>query len=457
VVGIDSPNVPEYALAFHGIARAGGIVTTINPLFTAEEVGKQLADSNARFLITVPPLLAKAKAAAAMSGIEEIFTFGEADDAAAATPFSALLDPSAPLARVEIDPANDIIVMPYSSGTTGMPKGVMLTHRNLVANICQTLPVEPCSPHDVICGVLPFFHIYGMIVVMSMGLRVGGTVVTMPRFDLPAFLSMFQTYGVTRANLVPPIILALAKHPIVDRYDLSKLRWITSGAAPLGADVQLACAQRLGCVVRQGYGLTETSPVTHTVPIPPAPQKPGSVGPPLPNTEVKIVDLVTSEELGSETDGEVWIRGPQVMKGYFNNPEATRNMITDDGWLRTGDIGRCDDNGYLTIVDRAKELIKYKGFQVAPAELEAVLLRHPAIADVAVIGVPDAEAGEVPKAYIVRAGDITPDEITKYLAEHVAPYKKVRHIEFRDAIPKSASGKILRRVLRAEHLGAQPS
>jgi len=453
VVALDSPNLPEYALAFHGIASAGGIVTTVNPLFTAEELGKQLADSHARFLITVPPLLAKARAAAALSSIEEIFVMGEAEGA---TPFAALLAAGAPAVNVPIDPATDIVVMPYSSGTTGLPKGVMLTHRNLVANVCQMLPVEPCDQHDVLCGVLPFFHIYGMIVVMSRGLRVGATIVTLPRFELEAFLGMFQNYGVTRANLVPPIILALAKHPLVERYNLSRLRWVMSGAAPLGPDVQAACEARIGCSVRQGYGLTETSPVTHTVPPPPAAQKAGCVGPPIPNTEVKIVDLVTGQTLGPGEDGEVWIRGPQVMKGYFNNTEATRNMITPDGWLRSGDIGHCDEDGYLTIVDRAKELIKYKGFQVAPAELEAVLLRHPAIADAAVIGIPDEEAGEVPMAFIVRSHDITADDVAAWLAEHVAPYKKVRRVEFRESIPKSASGKILRRVLKAE-LAAEPA
>jgi acyl-CoA synthetase (AMP-forming)/AMP-acid ligase II len=455
VVALDSPNLPEYALAFLGVAAAGGIVTTVNPLFTAEELGKQLADSQARFLITVPALLAKAKSAAALSATQEIFVIGEAEGA---TPFAVLLDAAASPVNVEIDAANDVVVMPYSSGTTGLPKGVMLTHRNLVANLCQMVPVEPCNPNDVLCGVLPFFHIYGMIVVMSRGIRAGATVVTLPRFELEAFLSMLQTHGVTRANLVPPIILALAKHPAVDRYDLSKLGWIMSGAAPLGSDVQSACAARIGCSVRQGYGLTETSPVSHTVPPAMAAARPGSVGPPIPNTEVKIVDIVTGQELGPGEDGEVWIRGPQVMKGYFNNAEATRNMITPDGWLRSGDIGHCDDEGYLTIVDRAKELIKYKGFQVAPAELEAVLLRHPAIADVAVIGVPDEEAGEVPMAFIVRSRELTAEDVTAYLAEHVAPYKKVRHVQFRDSIPKSASGKILRRVLRAEQqAGTQPA
>lgn len=445
VVALFSPNVPEYALAFHGIAMAGGIVTTLNPLLKAEEVGRQLADAEARFVITVPALLGTVREAAGGTAVEEIFTIGEAEGA---TPLTALLASQGPAPRVEIDPGNDVVVMPYSSGTTGMPKGVMLTHRNLVANLVQTDPVEPCTEDEVASGILPFFHIYGMIVVMSLALRKGATVVTLPRFEQAAFLDSLQRYGVTRANLVPPIILALARHPLVDQYDLSRLRWITSGAAPLSAEVQQACAERIGCIVRQGYGLTETSPVTHTVPPPPAPQKPGTVGPPLPNTEVSIADLATGALLGPGEEGEVRVRGPQVMKGYFKNPGATRAMITEDGWLRTGDIGRCDEDGYLTIVDRAKEMIKYKGFQVAPAELEAVLLRHPAIADAAVIGVPDPEAGEVPKAFIVRSGEISEADVVAFLGKHVAPYKKVRQVAFVDSIPKSASGKILRRLLR---------
>jgi acyl-CoA synthetase (AMP-forming)/AMP-acid ligase II len=446
VVALDSPNSPDYVIAFLGLARAGAIITTISPLFTAEELGKQLAHSRARLLITIPPLIGKASAAQKLSAVEEIYVFGEAEGA---TPFADLLGEERDV-HVPIDPREDIVVMPYSSGTTGMPKGVMLTHRNLVANLVQVGSVECCQENETILGVLPFFHIYGMVVVMGIALRAGATLVTMSRFDLEGFLTALQTYGVTRVYLVPPIILALAKHPIIDRFDLSSLRNIMSGAAPLGADVQETCARRVDCHVRQGYGLTETSPVTHVTPTPPGANKPGSVGPVAPDTEMIIADLVSGEPKSVNEEGEVWVRGPQVMKGYFDNPDATAAMITEDGWLRTGDIGYADEDGYLFIVDRAKELIKYKGFQVAPAEIEALLLTHPAIADVAVIGVPDEEAGEVPMAFIVRAKDVTEESILEFVANNVAPYKKVRYIEFRESIPKSPSGKILRRVLRAE-------
>lgn len=450
VVAIDAPNSIDWVTAFLGISMAGGVITTISPLFTAKELGTQLAASRARFLITVPQLIEKARTAAAGSGIEEIFVFGSA---AGATPFESLAT-AGPPPDVRIDPASDLVVLPFSSGTTGVPKGVMLTHRNLVANICQTLAVERPRPDDSVLGVLPFFHIYGMVCIMGLALRAGGTIVTMPRFELESFLGAIQTYRVTCINLVPPIIIALAKHPLVDRYDLSSVRNITSGAAPLGADVQDACAGRLGCTVRQGYGLTETSPVTHLTPHPPGAQKPGSVGPPIPNTEVMIADMTTGEALEPGVEGEVWIRGPQVMKGYFDNADATAAMITADGWLRTGDIGRADDDGYLYIVDRAKELIKYNAYQVAPAELEAVLLSHPGIADAAVVGMPDDEAGEVPAAFVVPAVTLSEQDVIDFVADRVAPFKKVRTVVFRDSIPKSPSGKILRRELRAEARGS---
>lgn len=448
VFAIYSPNVPEYAIAFHAVATLGGIVTTANPLYTPHELAHQLQDAGARFLLTVPPFMPQAQQAAAEAGIEEIFVFGESEGA---TPFASLLQGDGQLPSVEINPAEDVVVMPYSSGTTGLPKGVLLTHRNLVANVVQTdagLAGEAeIVPDDVILGILPFFHIYGMIVVMSLALYKGATVVSMPRFDLEQFLEINQKYGVTFAPLAPPLVLALAKHPLVDKYDLSKLRLIISGAAPLGPEVEKAVNARLGCAVTQGYGMTESSPVIHIRPVPAGMEKPGSIGWVVPETEVKIVDVASGAELGTNQDGELWARGPQVMKGYLNNPQATRNTLDEEGWLHTGDIATVDDEGYFYIVDRLKELIKYKGYQVAPAELEAVLVGHPAVADAAVIGVADTEAGEIPKAYVVLKGEATAQELMDYVAERVAPYKKLRLLEFIDQVPKSSSGKILRRML----------
>ena len=444
VFAIYSPNLPEYAVAFFGVAAAGGISTTINPTYTATELRRQLQDSSARYLVTIPQFLDTAREAITETGVEEIFVFG---DGKGATPFTTLMvEGNTPV--VQIDPREDLVALPYSSGTTGLPKGVMLTHYNIVANLTQINGVEQTADTEVLIGILPFYHIYGMVAIMCSALRVGATVVTMPRFDLDQFLGLIPRHGITTGYLVPPIVLALAKHPAVDQYDLSTLNDIMSGAAPLPESVATACASRNNLVVRQGYGLTETSPVTHINPRTSA-LKVASVGTPLPNTEHRIVDLATMKDAPQGELGEVWIRGPQVMKGYLHNQEATREMIDEEGWLHSGDIGRTDDDGYLYVVDRVKELIKYKGLQVAPAELEAVLQSHPAVADVAVIPSPDEEAGEVPKAFVVVKPEttLTADEVIAFVAERVSPQKKVRKVEFIDAIPKVPSGKILRRTL----------
>jgi acyl-CoA synthetase (AMP-forming)/AMP-acid ligase II len=318
----------------------------------------------------------------------------------------------------------------------------MLTHRNLVANVLQTGAMIPVDDDDSSIGCLPFFHIYGMTVIMNLGLRSGGTIVTMPRFDLEQFLGLIEEHEITIVYVVPPIALALAKHPVVEGRDLSSLRMIMSGAAPLGDELAKAVAARVETPTIQGYGMTELSPVSHCAPI--DSDKGGSIGPPLAGTECRIVDPESGEEASR---GELWVRGPQVMKGYLNNEEATAATIDDDGWLHTGDVAEMDDEGYYYIVDRLKELIKYKGFQVPPAELEAVLLEHPAVADCAVIGVPDEEAGEIPKGFVVVAGEATDEELMEFVAARVSPQKKLRRLERIDTVPKSASGKILRREL----------
>lgn len=444
VFAIYSPNIPEYAIAFFGIASAGGVNTTINPTYTAKELRHQLLDSGATYLVTIPQLLEAAREAIAGTGVKEIFVFGEAEGA---TPFAELMIAGEP-PQIEIDPKEDLVALPYSSGTTGLSKGVMLTHYNMVANLSQILGVEATAKTEVLMGILPFYHIYGMTAIMCNTLRAGATVVTMPRFELEQFLDLIQKHKITTAYLVPPLVLALAKHPVVDRYDLSTLDDIMSGAAPLPESVATTCATRNNVVVRQAYGLTETSPATHINPKA-REIKVASVGTALPNTEYRIVDLSTHKDATQGDLGEVWIRGPQVMKGYLNNPSATEDMIDDENWLHSGDIGKADDDGYLYVVDRVKELIKYKGLQVAPAELEAIIQSHPAVADVAVIPSPDEEAGEIPKAFVVVKPDttLTADEVIAYVAERVSPQKKVRKVEFIDVIPKVPSGKILRRQL----------
>jgi acyl-CoA synthetase (AMP-forming)/AMP-acid ligase II len=443
VVAIFMPNLPEYAVIFHGVVRANATNTTANPLYTESELGHQLSDSGAKLIFTVPPFLETARKAAAHAGVEDIVIVGEAEGDEPT--LAGLIGEGAAAPAIAVDPAVDLAVLPYSSGTTGLPKGVMLTHRNLIANVLQTEAVFAITPDDVLIGVLPFFHIYGQTVIMNLGLRNGVTVVTMPRFDLDQFLALIEEHRVTHAHVVPPIALALAKHPAVDGADLSSLRLIMSGAAPLGAELSEAVAARLGVTTIQGYGMTETSPVTHVSPTEPERVKPGTIGLPVPGTETRVVDPETRED---GTRGELLIRGPQVMAGYLNNEEATRHTIDEDGWLHTGDVAEIDEDGYFAIVDRLKELIKYKGFQVPPAELEAILITHPAVADCAVIGVPDEEAGELPKAFVVCSGEVGDEEILAYVAERVSPQKKIRLIERIDAIPKSASGKILRRQLR---------
>jgi acyl-CoA synthetase (AMP-forming)/AMP-acid ligase II len=452
VFAIYSPNLPEYAVIFLAVASLGGINTTANPLYTADELTKQLVDSRARFLVTVPPFLDKAREAAGKSKVEEVFVFGSAEGA---TPFSALLEAGATPPVVRIDPREDIVALPYSSGTTGLPKGVMLTHRNLVANLCQCFGMrnwEGFGERDVVMAVLPFFHIYGMVVIMMLGLAGGSTIVVMPRFELQEFLAAVQKHRATILPLVPPIVLGLVKHPAAAQADLSTVRLVFSGAAPLGEDIARELSRRLGCPVTQGYGMTEASPVTHLSPTMNAPMKPGSAGCVVPNTEVKIVDVVTGAPVPPGQEGELLIRGPQIMKGYLNQPGETAASLDREGWYHTGDVGYVDGDGYFFIVDRTKELIKYKGLQVAPAELEALLVTHPAVMDAAVVRKGDEEAGEVPKAFIVLRPDATSqattaEAIMSWVAERVAPHKRVRHLEFIEQIPKSASGKILRRVL----------
>jgi acyl-CoA synthetase (AMP-forming)/AMP-acid ligase II len=436
--------LPEYAVIFHAVSLLGGINTTINPLYTADELAFQLIDSNAKYLITTPTFLEKAIQASHHAEIEEVFVFGEGEGA---TSFSDLADEDGEVPEVEINPSEDLVVLPYSSGTSGLPKGVMLTHSNLVANIIQVDGLDDLDEKSVLSGVLPFYHIYGMLVIMNLSLYKGAAIIVLPRFDLEQFLQTAEDFKLTRAHVVPPIVLALAKHPLVDEYDLSSLRALSSGAAPLGEGLANSCAKRLGCVVKQGYGLTETSPVTHYQVDDPDKIKPAAIGPPIRDTECMIIDTVTGEALGPNQEGEVLIRGPQVMKGYLNNPEATAATIDNKGYLHTGDIGYVDDDGYFYIIDRVKELIKFGGLQVAPAELEALLLSHPDIADAAVIPSPDEKAGEIPKAFIVRDGEITEEQVMQYVADRVSPHKKIRRVEFIDTIPKSGSGKILRRVL----------
>ncbi|MGZ0149721.1 AMP-binding protein [Kribbella sp. WER1] len=444
VIALYSPNSILYPVVFYGATRAGATVTTVNALYTPDELHKQLIDSKAKLLVTISLFLPAATAAIEGTDVAEIFVCDQADGYRSV---QELFASTAPEPVVEIDPASDVAVLPYSSGTTGAAKGVMLTHRNIATNISQAEVMITLGEEERIIAILPFFHIYGLSVLMNLPLRLGATVVVLPKFELQQFLTTLDEQRITRAFVAPPVVLALAKHPAVDGVDLSALKYVTSAAAPLDGELAEACAKRLGLhAVLQAYGMTELSPGTHAVPQDDPEPPPGAVGKLFPSTEMRLVGAD-----GNDTDeGEIWIRGPQVMKGYLGRPADTDATVDADGWLHTGDIGRVDARGYLYVVDRVKELIKYHGYQVPPAELEAVLLTDDRIADAAVIGV-NADGVEVPKAFVVPMPGVslTAEDVMEYVAARVAPYKKVRQVEFIDAVPKAASGKILRRELRA--------
>ncbi|MFC9324126.1 AMP-binding protein [Kitasatospora sp. NPDC057015] len=451
VVALLAPNLPEYPIAFHAAATAGATVVVLNPLDTTDDLAAHLNGCGARLLVTVPAEAPRAAELTTRTKVEEVVVFGEAEGA---TPFSALLahgeSTDAPFAPVPVESARDVVALLHSSGSTGHPKGVMLTHRNMSANVLQTSVVAPLDDGETVLAVPPFHHAFGLLMTLNASLLQGATLVTMPRFDPEAYLRAIQEHRVTRLYIVPTIAVLLAKSPLVDRYDLSSLRGIVSGGAALDPETARLVHERLGVRIGQGYGLTEA--LVSFMQLDGAAA--GSVGRTSPNIECKIVDITTGRELDRNQDGEILVRGPHVMKGYLNDEEATRAVLEADGFLHTGDLGHVDDNGELFLVDRIKELIKYKGQQVSPVELEAVLMTHPKVADAAVIGVPDEEASEIPKAFVVTREPATPEEITAFVAERVAPYKKIRRVEFIEVIPRTPVGKIERRTLKERERSA---
>jgi len=439
-VGIFSPNHVDYASVFYGILLAGATVNTLNPLYREREIEHQLDDAEAVALFVFSPMAEPVEAARRnLPRLRHVWPIDNLSD--------LLGGVSEEYRPVAINAREDVAVLPYSSGTTGLPKGVMLTHYNISCAVKQCLATEQLTSDAVGLCVLPFFHIYGMTVLLSVGLALGTTGVVMMRFDVEQMLELVGKYGITNLYLAPPALLAMANVPNPSRFDTSCLRVVVSAAAPLPPEVAERLKSIYDCLVSQGYGLTETSPTANTNPLDRI--KLESCGPPMADTFEKIVSLDTGEELPAGEVGEVAVQGPQVMKGYWKRPEETSECLSEDGWLLTGDIGWLDEDGYLYVLDRKKEMIKYKGYQVAPAELEAVLHEHPAVLDAAVIPKRHLEGGEIPKALVVlREGlEASPEELMAFVAEKVAPYKKIREVEYVSEVPKSAAGKILRRDL----------
>ncbi|KAL5389743.1 hypothetical protein DPSP01_002235 [Paraphaeosphaeria sporulosa] len=455
-----------------GCHWAGGVLSPANPAYTVDELAFQLKDAGAKAIVTQMAFIKNAQEAAAKVGIplDRVIVMGdEKDTSYKVKHFTSIrkTSGSARYRRTKAKPDQDLAFLVYSSGTTGHPKGVMLTHRNIVANTMMIKAGEggklsstggPDGEGDKILAFLPFFHIYGLTCLIHQAMYSGLQLVVMPRFDLEDFCKFVQVLKITFVYVVPPIVVLLAKSPVVSRYDLSTVRMMNSGAAPLTKELVDAVYDRLKIPIKQGYGLSETSPTTHTQPWETWNKHVGSVGTLLPYQVAKYMSPEEKELKVGEV-GELWIKGPNVFKGYLNNPEGTANALTSDGYFKTGDVGYQDADGNFYITDRIKELIKYKGFQVAPAELEGILLSHPSINDVAVIGVYEKdEATELPRAYVVPKDGLgrTDDEkkaIVDWLGERVAGHKRLRGgVRWLDEIPKSASGKILRRMLKLKAL-----
>jgi acyl-CoA synthetase (AMP-forming)/AMP-acid ligase II len=434
VLAIWAPNAPEWAIAALGAMAAGATVTGVSPVGTERELAGQLMDCEASILATVPALVSAARDVAQTAGVREVVLLDE-------------IEGDGPVPAVALDPARAVGLLPYSSGTTGLPKGVMLTHANLVAGVGQVRSALKVQPRDTIVAVAPFAHVMGFVITLAAALASGAALVTLPRFALKSFLELVERHRATMLIVPPPVMAALAGHPAVEGRDLSSIEFVVAGGAPVPEETARAVDERLpGAVVRLGYGLTETT-ATATAPDRELTVAPGSVGRAMPDTELRVVDPQTGADLGPGERGELWVRGPQTMAGYLHRPDATAAMVDADGWLRTGDLVVVDDDGQVFIVDRLKELIKVNGFQVAPAELEALLVTHPAVADAAVIARPDAARGEAPVAVVVAREALDVDDLMEWVARRVAPYKRIRAVRFVAAIPRTASGKILRRLL----------
>ncbi|XP_061361634.1 4-coumarate--CoA ligase CCL1-like [Gastrolobium bilobum] len=449
-------NCPQFALAFLGASHRGAAVTTANPFYTPAELAKQAAATNTKLIITQAAYVEKIKGFAENNDVMVMCIDSSPEDGV--LHFSALTnadESEAPAVKISPD---DVVAIPFSSGTSGLPKGVMLTHKNLVTTVAQLVdgenPNQYTHSEDVLLCVLPMFHIYALNSILLCGIRAGAAVLIVQKFEITTLLELIEKYKVTVASFVPPIVLALVKSGDAQRYDLSSIRVLITGAAPMGVELEEAAKARLPhAKLGQGYGMTEAGPLSLSLAFAkkPVKAKSGACGTVVRNAEMKIIDRETGVPLPRNKAGEICVRGTKVMKGYLNDPEATKRTIDKEGWLHTGDIGYIDDDDELFIVDRLKELIKYKGFKVAPAELEAMLIAHPNISDAAVVPLKDEAVGELPVAFVVRSNgsEITEDEIKQYISQQVVFYKRINKVFFTDNIPKAASGKILRKELTA--------